>query len=252
MSQAHFALWVEYRAELYLWVVAGVLPLILMAVWGEVSRSGDFGFNRIQFIRYFLAVFIVRQMTFVWVIWEFEELVVSGKLSMQLLQPINPFWRFLLAHLTERVARFPLVLVIAAACFFLYPEASFVPKPLDAVYCASFLLVSFCVRFLMQYAFSMLTFWSERASAVEDLWFTAHLFLSGLMAPLDVYPESVREVALFTPFPYLIYYPARLLLGEALPLGRAALVLSVWGLGSFLLYRILWRQGLRRYSAMGA
>jgi ABC-2 type transport system permease protein len=114
------------------------------------------------------------------------------------------------------------------------------------------LCVSFAVRFLLQYAFSMLSFWSERASSIEELWFTLHLFLSGLVAPLDVYPQNVRQLAELTPFPYLVYYPAQMLLGHPPPLLKAFAVLSVWGVASFVMYRWLWKRGLRRYSAMGA
>jgi ABC-2 type transport system permease protein len=54
-----------------------------------------------------------------------------------------------------------------------------------------------------------------------------------------------------TPFPYLIYYPVNLLLGRGAPFGRAALVLTVWGVLGWVLQRRLWRAGLRRYSSMG-
>jgi len=97
-----------------------------------------------------------------------------------------------------------------------------------------------------------LTFWSERAASVEELWFMVHLFLSGLIAPLDVYPESVRRVTELTPFPYLIYYPVNLLLGRGAPFERAALVLLAWGGFGWLMQRYLWRRGLARYSAMGS
>lgn len=252
LSDANFLLWVEYRAEMFLWVLAGSLPLILMGVWGEVSKGGAFTLGQGEFVRYFLAVFLARQLTFVWVIWEFEELVITGRLSPLLLQPLNPIWRFVLAHLTERFARFPFALAIVSLGFLLYPSALFVPRLLDVLGFALALTVSFWVRFLLQYAFSMLTFWSERASAVEDLWFGMHLFLSGLIAPLDVYPPLLRTIAELTPFPYLIYFPARVLLGQAPPIGQAAAVLSAWGGASLALYWYLWKKGLRRYSAMGA
>ena len=252
IGSQNFAMWVEYRAELVLWVMAGILPLILMGVWREAGARGSFPLGPSEFVRYFLAVFVVRQLTFVWVIWEVEELVVSGRLSPLLLQPINPFWRFLMTHLTERVVRLPLVIGIVLSCFLLYPEAAWLPSITDLLGCFAGLAVSFGVRFLLQYAFSMLSFWSERASAIEELWFGMHLFLSGLVAPLDVYPAWLRSIAELTPFPYLIYFPAQLLLGHQPPLLKAGLVLGAWGSLAFVMYRVLWRRGLRQYSAMGA
>lgn len=254
-ARALFALYLsymlEFRAEIYLWVLASVLPLILLGVWSRAAETGAFPLSQAEFVRYFLAVFVVRQFSFIWVIWEFEELVVTGNLSQQLLQPLNPVWRFLASHVTERVVRLPIVLAIVGAGFVLYPSALWGPRLSDAAAAAALLALAFIARFLLQYMMSMLAFWSERAASIEELWFVVHLFLSGLIAPLDVYPETVRRITELTPFPYLIYYPVNLLLGRGAPFERAALVLLGWGAFGWLLQRELWRRGLRRYSAMG-
>jgi ABC-2 type transport system permease protein len=252
LFQLYLSVNVEFRAEIYLWVFAGMLPLILLGVWSQAGASGAFTLSRVDFIRYFIAAFVARQFTFIWVIWEFDELVVTGKLSQQLLQPLNPVWRFLASHITERVVRLPLVLVIAALFFLLYPEAFWVPDASHALGALGLLTLAFVVRFILQYMMAMLAFWSERASAIEDLWYVLHLFLSGLIAPLEVYPASVRAAAELTPFPYLIYYPAALLTGRSVPLSKALVVLGVWGLVALLVQRRLWKKGLDSYTAMGA
>jgi ABC-2 type transport system permease protein len=241
----------EFRAEIYLWVLASALPLILLGVWAQAAEGGAFPLSRVEFIRYFIAVFVVRQFTFIWVIWEFEDLVVTGNLSQLLLQPLDPVWRFLASHLTERVVRLPLVLAVVGLCFVLYPDALWLPSAADFASAGALLALAFIARFMLQYMMSMLAFWSERAAAIEELWFVVYLFLSGLIAPLDVYPEQVRRFTELTPFPYLIYYPVNLLLGRGAPLGRAALVLAAWGALAWIVQRRLWRSGLRRYSAMG-
>jgi ABC-2 type transport system permease protein len=251
LFQLYLAYMLEYRAEIYLWVLASVLPLILLGVWARAAESGAFPLSRVDFIRYFIAVFVVRQFSFIWVIWEFEDLVVTGNLSQQLLQPLNPVWRFVASHITERVVRLPLVLGVVGLCFLIYPQAFWWPDAFDFLRAVVLLGLAFAVRFLMQYMMSMLAFWSERAAAIEDLWFVVHLFLSGLIAPLDVYPEPVRRLTELTPFPYLIYHPVNLLLGHGAPFGRALCVLGVWGSVAWLVQRQLWKRGLLRYTAMG-
>jgi viologen exporter family transport system permease protein len=242
----------EFRAEICLWVLASVLPLILLGVWSQAAQSGAFPLTRVEFIRYFVAVFVVRQFTFIWVIWEFEELVVSGNLSQQLLQPLDPVWRFVASHLTERVVRLPLVLGVVAFCFVLYPAAFWLPRPAHLAQATLLLGLAFAARFMLQYMMSMLSFWSERAASIEELWFVTYLFLSGMIAPLDVYPEAVRRLTELTPFPYLIYYPVNILLGRGAPFGRALAVLAVWGGLAWVVQRHLWRRGLDRYSSMGS
>ncbi len=251
LFRLYLANMLEYRAEIYLWVLASVLPLILLGVWAKAAESGAFSLSKVDFIRYFMAVFVVRQFSFIWVIWEFEELVVTGNLSQQLLMPLNPVWRFVASHITERVVRLPLVLGVVGVGFALYPDAFWLPRATQLLAAAGLLGLAFSVRFLLQYMMSMLAFWSERAAAIEELWFVVYLFLSGLIAPLDVYPEPVRRFTELTPFPYLIYYPVNLLLGRGVPLGRALLVLGAWGSVAWVAQRYLWKRGLERYTAMG-
>src|SRR5690606_32548227 len=97
-----------------------------MGLWILAVRRGGFPMDEAQVARYFLAVFLVRQFSIVWVIYEFEWYVVQGRLSPFLLQPIDPVWRFLGAHFSEQAARAPLVALMVAAFILLYPAALFI------------------------------------------------------------------------------------------------------------------------------
>ncbi|TFU27427.1 ABC transporter permease [Thermus tengchongensis] len=252
LLSVYLAYMLEYRAELFLWALAGALPLILLGVWTEAARSGNFPLSPGEFARYFLMVFLVRQATVVWVVWEFERDVVEGRLSFRLLRPLDPFFDHLAAHVAERLARLPFVVLLTLLFFWLFPEARFLPEPKPFLLGLLFTLLAFLLRYLMQYTTAMLTFWSERASAVEEVFFLLYLFLSGTIAPLEVFPEPLRALALLTPFPYLVYLPAGLLAGQEVGLFPGVWVMLFWGLVFLLLWRLLWRLGLRRYSGMGA
>jgi ABC-2 type transport system permease protein len=248
----YYAYMVEYRAELILWVLSGSLPLILMGVWIQAAQGGQFGLSPIDFTRYFLATFLVRQFSVVWVIWEFEREVVEGKLSFRLLQPLDPIWHHLFSHLSERVARLPFAIALVALFFLLYPASFWIP---DLSQMLLFLLVAhlvFALRFLIQYTLALMAFWTERASALEEFWMLFYLFLSGLIAPLEVFPPIVKTIALYTPFPYLIDFPASILIGLPVNLGQGLLVMLGWSIFFGIINRWLWRKGLRQYSGMGA
>ena len=117
----YYAYMLEYRAELFLWALSGALPFILMGVWMQAAKTGQFGLNSLDFARYFLATFIVRQVNVVWVIWEFEKEVVQGKLSNRLLQPLDPVWHHFVSHVSERFARLPFVFGLVLLFFGIYP-----------------------------------------------------------------------------------------------------------------------------------
>ncbi len=69
---AYYAHMVEYRAELFLWALSGSVPFILMGIWMEAAaQGGRFGLSPVDFASYIIAAFLVRQFTFVCVIWEY-------------------------------------------------------------------------------------------------------------------------------------------------------------------------------------
>jgi ABC-2 type transport system permease protein len=248
----YYAHMLEYRAEIVFWMLAGLFPFILMGVWMEAGDNGTFALTAVDFGRYFVAVFIVRQMSVVWVIWEFETQVVEGRLSPFLLQPIDPVWRHVAGHISERLARAPFFILLLAGFFCFQPKLFWLPGFKQGCLALAAMVCAFILRFLIQYTFAMLCFWTERASAVQGFWFLLYLFLSGLIAPLDVFPQPMREFANWTPFPYLVNFPARLLVGLDADAGRGFLILGGWMVCFFVLNRLLWRMGLKRYSGMGA
>ncbi|MBR8830812.1 MAG: hypothetical protein N5P05_001048 [Chroococcopsis gigantea SAG 12.99] len=253
LLSTYYAHMLEYRAEIFLWALAGTLPLILMGVWIQASGKGQgFSLDSLQFARYFFAVFLVRQFTTIWVIWDFEQEILDGRLSFRLLQPIDPVWHHLARHLSEKLTRFPVVIVFIGLFFLLYPQAAWLPGAGNI--CLFFLAVvmAFCVRFVIQYSFAMLCFWTERASAIEQFWFLFYIFLSGMIAPLDVFPPLLKSIVLWTPFPYLIYFPSALLIGLPVDLFQGIGVMIFWFVLFFCLNRWLWNRGLKRYSGMGA
>lgn len=251
----YYAAMVEYRAELYLWVLAGLLPFVMMAVWMRAARDGGYPLGPDELARYFLAVFIVRQLTVVWVIWDFEHQVVHGGLSHRLLHPMDTLWKYLCEHTAERWARMPFSLLVVLLALCIVPQTRWWPswQGLTAGLLACW--AAFVVRFFLQYLLAMLCFWFERAAAVEQLLTVPYLFLSGAIAPLELYPAWARELAGWTPFPYLMDFPARLLTAPTVDpqqLLRGGLVLLLWSILLILAQRLAWHAGLRRYSSMGA
>jgi ABC-2 type transport system permease protein len=79
-----------------------------------------------------------------------------------------------------------------------------------------------------------------------------YTFLSGMVAPLVLFPDTVRQIVLWTPFPYLIYFPASLLTGHPEHVVRGFVALVLWSAVFWVLNRWLWQRGLRQYSGMGA
>jgi ABC-2 type transport system permease protein len=202
--------------------------------------------------RYFLSAFLVRQFSVVWVVYAFEEDALQGRLSPYLLQPLHPLWRYVAAHLGEQLTRLPFAALIAAVFFAVQPQAFWLPSFGGFLLAWLAIWMAFAIAFLFQSLIAALCFWSEKASALERLQFIPFLFLSGLLAPLTAFPPAVRAWAQWTPFPYLIDFPARVLAGQPVDLLAGFGAQLAWIALLLPLVLLLWRAGVRRYSAMGA
>ena len=96
---------VAYRAEMFVWVLATTMPLVMLALWSTVAREAPIGrYGEAQFTAYFLATFIVRQLTGSWVFYDMNFAVRNGTLAMRLLRPVHPLW----AYAAEALAAMPI------------------------------------------------------------------------------------------------------------------------------------------------
>jgi ABC-2 type transport system permease protein len=246
------ALMSEYRAEIALWALSGLLPFIMLALWRQAPAGAALGLGPEGLDRYFLSAFLVRQFSVVWVVFAFEEDALLGRLSPHLLQPLHPLWRYVAAHLAEQLTRLPFAAAIAALFFGFNPGAFWWPSPGRFLLAWLATLLAFAIGFLLQSLIAALCFWSEKASALERLLFVPFLFLSGLLAPLAAFPPGVRAAAQWTPFPWLINFPARLLAGLPVDLAAGLAAQLAWIALLLPAALLLWRAGVRRYTAMGA
>ena len=113
---------VAYRAEMLVWVLSTTMPLVMMALWTAVAREAPIGrFGEKEFVAYFLATFIVRQLTGSWAAWQMNFEVKQGILSMRLLRPFNPIFAYASEHLSAiplRVAvAIPVALIMLAQAY---------------------------------------------------------------------------------------------------------------------------------------
>ena len=249
---SQFALMSEYRAEIALWALSGLLPFIMLALWRQAPAGAALGLGPAGLDRYFLAAYLVRQFSVVWVVFAFEEDALLGRLSPYLLQPLHPLWRYVAAHLSEQLTRLPFAALIAALFFAVNPDAFWLPSLPQCLLAWLATACAFAIGFLLQSLIAALCFFSEKASALERLLFVPMLFFSGLLAPLAAFPPGIRALAQWTPFPWLINFPARLLAGLPVDLALGFAAQLAWIALLLPAVVLLWRAGVRRYTAMGA
>src|SRR5262249_12215295 len=230
------------------------MPLIMLALWSAVAQGGPIGrFGESEFVAYFLATFIVRQLTGAWVSWEMNYEVRQGTLALKLLQPIHPLW----TYATENLAALPMRLVVAGpvaviALLVVGSRQLSSDPAIWMIWCAA-MLGAWLITFLVNLAIGCLALYMESSLKLMDLWLAVFFVFSGYLIPIELFPNWARSALDWMPFRYQIGYPVELMTGA---LDRSTAIWTPprqWGFVAALLAltSALWRGGLKRFAAYG-
>jgi ABC-2 type transport system permease protein len=252
-----FAMMLQYRASLAIWMISHVLdPLVYLIVWSTVStsRGGTVGgYNTHTFAAYFIVLMLVNNLTYTWIMYEFEYRIRQGILSFALLKPVHPIHSDIADNLSSKLITFPFMLVIAFGLAAIFHPVFSPPLWAIAVFIPGILL-AFLVRFFLEWSLAQLAFWTTRVSAINQVYYVLVLFLSGQMAPLTLFPGPIQTIATILPFRWMVSFPVELLLSRLTP-NEALIGIGIqviWVIIGFILVHVMWRMGVKIYSAVGA
>jgi ABC-2 type transport system permease protein len=256
LPKAAWATALEYRAQILLWILSFLFPLVMMVVWlAIVDEAGPAaGWDRADFISYYVGAAMVNHLTFAWIVWDWDEDIRTGRLSVKLLKPLDPFHHLLSEQLGWKLFILLVIFPVVAVIAWLFPTISYPLTPGRAAACVLSVVAGFALSMLMGSTFGVLAFWSTQTHNLYSLWIGVGQFLSGWIAPLALFPAGFRQIARLLPFRSTLGFPMGILMGQLTwpEIGFGFAVTGGWILVFLPLYRVLWRLGLRRYEAVGA
>ena len=116
------------------------------------------------------------------------------------------------------------------------------------------MILGFLIGYLLSAAITALAFWTTRVYSIHEFYYALILLFSGQFVPLTLMPKLIQDIAQYLPFQLLIYYPIQLILGK---LSTAQIVQGyvmglIWLVIAITIFNLVWRNGVKRYSAVGA
>jgi ABC-2 type transport system permease protein len=100
---------------------------------------------------------------------------------------------------------------------------------------------------------ALLAFWVLEVSTFIFILFAFEYIAGGHLFPLDILPPAIARVLHYTPFPYQLFFPVSIYVGKSAgrEIYEGLLIQFSWVVISYLLARFAWRQGIKKYSAVG-
>jgi viologen exporter family transport system permease protein len=253
-----------YRGDFFLATILRFLPMITtILLWGAIYAGAKettgadelAGYGYREMIAYLLLTHVSRAFSSMpGLAAGISRDIRDGTLKKYLIQPLDMLG-YLLAYRAAHKVAYIATVALPYAGLFAVCSGFFTHFP-DAVtflaYLAS-LLMAFLIGFHFEACIGAVGFWLLEVSSLLYIINTLNYFVSGHMFPIDLLGEPWATVLKALPTQYLAYFPAAVFLGkvEGHELATGLLGEAAWAVGLMLLSRLLYRVGVRRYSAFG-
>ena len=248
----------QYRANLIMYLLYWLVsPIIYLAVWTSIaaSKGSVNGLTVNDFTTYYMTLLIVDQITSNIVIHTFAYKVQDGSLSGELVRPIHPMLtNALVNNIAFKVLTIMGFIPIWIILFFLF-KPIFGSVTLTGILLAiPAMMMGFLIGFLLSAAITSLAFWTTRVYSIHEFYYALHLLFSGQFVPLMLMPTLIQQIAQYLPFQLQIYFPVQLILGKlSTPqIVQGFLMDGIWLTIAITLFNLVWRNGVKRFSAVGA
>jgi len=252
-----------YRGDFFLGTFLRFLPmlttiLLWTAVYHGAEKSGRDelgGFKYREMIAYLLLVHVSRMFSSMpGLAAGIARDIRDGSLKKYLVQPLD-LLGYLLAYRVAHKCAYIVTSVLPYAALFgiCYSFFDGLPDPLTFLGYLTSLLLAFLVGYHFEACIGMIGFWFLQVSSVLYVVTTLNYFVSGHMFPIDLLGEPWVTILKFLPTQYMAYFPAAVFLGKihGTELLWGLAMEAAWCVGLMLLARLLYRVGLKHYSAFG-
>jgi ABC-2 type transport system permease protein len=246
--------WLQHRGFFYLVAFSWMMPLLIyLFVWSTAAAEGTVGgFTQGDLVGYYIVLILVNQLTFSSNNWTVGDAIRYGRMNFLLLRPMSPIYDALASEVAVKVVFMTFAVPLAAVLALLF-RPSFDVSLWEGLAFLPALIMAGALRFCWGYWIALLSFWATRADALLSLQESLIFLMGGQVAPIVLLPELMKTPAIVLPFRYMVGFPVEILSGQLSPadLWTGFALQAGWLVVALVLCRILWRAGLKQYTAVG-
>lgn len=259
--QAFFRLtwqyYLVYRVNFVLWRIRTIIQLLLVYfIWWSVFQSQPevFGYTTASIITYILVAALIRAVVLGTRVTDLIDSINTGNIVNFLIKPIGFIRYYLTREVADKLFNILFFIIEISILIFLLKPPIIIQKEILSLVLfllaiAGGLIIYFCINFII----SLTAFWVENSWGPIFLMSILLESLGGGLFPIDILPKQLFNVLMLTPFPYLIYFPAKLYLGgmsfSEITFGFS--IIFIWVLVLILLTRFVLNAGFRHFTAVG-
>ena len=246
--------YLEYRVNFVLSFLFSLVPFsVSVLLWVAVAKHSEF-IKVKEVVSYYFVILIVKNITTTNSIIRFSDDIRLGELNKYLLKPYNYCFYNLMADLPERIVFIvmnfiPLILIYT----FLHNYINLDLSLIKIFFFIIFLILGYLINFFIDFLIGLYSFYFSKVSSLYTSIKVLRNLSAGNIFPLLMLPAKIFLTLQFLPFMYTSYIPTMLLLERtSFDLILKNLFISIiWLITLCLFSSMIWKRGMKRYSAYG-
>lgn len=247
----------EYRMEFVLSLIGWFVRLLIsLFIWNAVfqhqQKIGNYDLQAIMV--YFFLMQIVIALVYSRIGFQVGQDIHTGDFSQYLTKPVSYSLYQIMYEMSKNLFKsligallFLTLLAIAFPSFI----TSFPLIRLPVI--ALTLLLAYLMSAFLSLCIGYSGFWLTDSNRLMYVYFAITTAISGITAPLDLFPPTMAQIMHYLPFTYIFYYPTKVMQG-GLSNEQVIFVLGVQIFFTLLLAAFsyfLYRRGIKKYEAVG-
>jgi ABC-2 type transport system permease protein len=249
----------EYRLNFLIGLVSAAYPIFIQTfLWTAIFNASAggvvYGYSYRQMIAYTFLAGLVARIVRTGFEYEIMDDVKSGKFSKFLVQPMGYFPYRLFSFFGQNLPGQVMILILTAVVLLGFNLVWGMQVSIWQILGFLFSLVmAAMLNFLIFYCFSAIAFWIVEIGFLFEGIRIVTILLAGGIFPLDVFGPRFVAVMNLLPFKYTVNYPINILNGKATlnDFFFGCVMQLAWIGLCLLLANLLWKQGSKRFVAVG-
>lgn len=248
-----------YRLNFILWRLRNILRFLMTYfLWAGifVTSTQVFGYSQNQMFTYIFMVLVVQAL--VLAAPSSDNIggeIANGDLSNYLIKPVSYLKYWLTRDLSSKVFNIIFAIIELTIIWVILHPPVFLPSSLvtNIGFLISCILAAL-IYFFVSVSARFVAFWTPESTwGVSFVILVLIDILSGGIFPLNILPNWLFNLLQLTPFPYLLYFPIAIFVGQitGFTMVRILIQSAIYLLVMFYVNRFLWKKGLLFYSSEG-
>lgn len=247
-----------YRGPLLIWVIGGLVTILAISSVWQSSTGADLlgGYSRQQLVSYYVLGFLLQWLTGLQPFSNVRDDIKNGEITQKsLTKPISYFG----ANLSGEISWHTVSLIFASLALLISApvlglQFSFSTSLFQLIFLTGSIFLAALISFTFCMWLGLLNFWySEADNFYRVLYWGGIGLFGGQIIPLSFVPSQISGLVRLLPFRYLFSFPLEiyfsgLTIREEIGGFFCGLV---WLTLFIVIYKILWKHGVKTYSAFG-